>query len=115
MLFTSRSSGPKTSVGRTIACDSPDSRNARSTRALPRKYGSGESSLGFETLTWTTRRTPASSAARKSAALFATARANETGPPCSSHLRQAVRRRLHLFHVMLGLGDDLAEVSDSLE
>jgi len=41
-------------------------------------------------------------------------RANETGPPCSSHLRQAVRRRLHLFHVMLGLGDDLAEVSDSL-
>jgi len=33
-------------------------------------------------------------------------RANETGPPCSSHLRQAVRCRLHLFHVMLGLGDD---------
>ena len=31
-----------------------------------------------------------------------------------SRLRQAVRRRLHLLDVMLGLGDDLAEVSDSL-
>ena len=80
MLFTRMSRGPKISVGRTIAYERPDERTSSSTRALPRKYASGESSEGFVTLSWTMRRTPAALAARRSTRVFATARSNVVSP-----------------------------------
>jgi hypothetical protein len=57
-----------------------------STSALPRKYGSGESSAGFVIETWTIRSTPASAAARRSARLFSTARVNVVAP-CSNRIQ----------------------------
>ena len=63
MLFVRMSSAPKITVGLSIACDIPDRLTASSTSALPRKYGNGESAVAFVMLTWTIRRTPASSAA----------------------------------------------------
>ena len=74
------SSGPKTSVGLTIACESPESRRACSVAALPRKYANGESADEFATLTWTTRRTPARFAASKRRRVFSIARANVVSP-----------------------------------
>ena len=46
MLFSRMSSLPNTTVGLSMAYDSPDSRRDFSTVALPLKYGSGESKRG---------------------------------------------------------------------
>jgi hypothetical protein len=80
MLLTRMSSGPKTSVGRTIACERPESRSAFSVAALPRKYANGELASAFATLMWTTRRIPASRAAPNSAFVFSSAFANVVSP-----------------------------------
>jgi hypothetical protein len=66
---------PKTTAGRRIAYDTPDSISARSSVALPLKYSSGESSDGLVMLTWTMRWTPACFAASKSFRVFSTASA----------------------------------------
>ena len=66
MLLRRMSSRPKMIAGLRIAWDSPVVLSDRSTSALPRKYGSAESSAAFVMLTCTTRRTPAARAARKS-------------------------------------------------
>ena len=82
MLLIRMSSRPKTTVGRTMAWLRPDSRSARSSTALPRKYGSGESSEGFVMLTCTTRSTPASAAAANRIRVCATA-ASKSMAPCA--------------------------------
>ena len=63
LLARTSRSPPKIQVGRTIEYGTPASASARSTSALPRKYGSGDSIDGFAMLTWTIRATPARRAA----------------------------------------------------
>ena len=80
MLLTRMSSGPNTSVGRTIACGIPDARSASSVWAFPRKYGNGEWTSGFATLTWTIRRTPARAPRRRGQRVFSTAPSKVVAP-----------------------------------
>ena len=73
MLLSRTPSPPKRMAGRTIAYETSLSARARSTSALPRKYGNGELLLGCVMLTCTIRCTPARLAAWKSALELATA------------------------------------------
>ena len=74
MLFIRMSPSPNTTVGRTTAHDSFESKMACSTRSLPSKYGNrfSDPSSGFVTEMCTIRRTSASSAARIRAREFRT-------------------------------------------
>ena len=73
MLLTSTPSLPKRIAGRRIAYETPVSASARSTSALPRKYGYGDSIVGFVMLTCTMRCTPAWRAAWNSVREFSIA------------------------------------------
>ena len=73
MLFTSTPLPPNRIAGRAIAHGTPVPARIRSTAALPRKYGYGESGLGFVIEVCTIRCTPACCAASNSTRLFSTA------------------------------------------
>jgi hypothetical protein len=68
------------SVGRTIAYERPDDESASSASAFPLKYGKTEEGDAFETLSWTTRRTPAACADSRRSSVLATASSNVTLP-----------------------------------
>src|SRR5215211_3160743 len=58
----------------------PDEESASSARAFTRKYGSVEDAEAFETLSWTTRRTPAFRAALRRVTVLSRTRSNVTVP-----------------------------------
>ena len=80
MLLISTPSPPNRMAGRSTACETPRSRSACSTAALPRKYGYGESGLGLVIDTCTIRRTPAVAAAWNSMRERVTATGWSTSP-----------------------------------